>query len=511
MPARLLEKLDGMFSFALYSVEEQALFLARDPFGKKPCYYLYDPHGPSLAFSSDIRSFQALNVVLSFGLHAFGYYLAELATPEGETIWREVRKLPGGHFLRVGETGISLHRYWSLEYTSDNRMPRAELVARADHLIKAAVRKRLVGDVRCAALLSGGVDSSLVVSMMAQTSGPQIRTYTVGFEEDGFDERPYARQTARRWATDHHEIVVRACDTRAARGLLQEFGEPFADLAALPTYLVARAVAEYDKVVLTGDGGDELFAGYYIYYFANKLNLVKRLGWASPVAKMLVRLWPSYRSQFLCRLLDAAGRPEHSLLDRGYGFSSEQVRRLVGAGCGMDGVVGAAGAEHAAVWRAHAQSSPHTLTRVLAASLHTRLSNDYLVKVDRATMYASLEARLPLLDKELARFAATLTPAQIFDQGQFKSVLKDVAAAYVPKQIISREKAGFAVPVGNWLRAELNSEFRETVLGGRQSIVPLDYGWIEDLLAQHCEGAEHTHRLWALYAFHVWAQHAVSA
>jgi len=505
----LLERIDGMFAFALFDRAEEALYLARDPFGKKPCYFFDDRRHGRFLFSSDVRSIRSVADV-SMDRDAFGYYLAELATPDHRSIWSGIEKLPGGHALRADANSTRKWRYWRLDYSSDNTMDRRAIVEHTGHLLERAVRKRLVADVPVAALLSGGLDSSLVVHAMARASDRPVVTYTAGFDDIAYDERVFARTLAERCGTEHHEILVHAHDIPAMHSLIVEYGEPFADPAALPTYLIAREIAKTEKVVLTGDGGDELFAGYYIYYFANKLQQVERFGTALPLARALERVWPAYRTKFLRRLLEASRRPRHALLSRGYGFSPAQIGGLLGRNGDAAASAVAEDREHARVWNEHAPAAAPLLVQLLSASMHTRLESDYLVKVDRATMFASLEARSPFLDRDLARFAATLQPAQILDRGRFKSVLEDLAAGHLPAKLLNREKHGFAVPIGEWFRGDLKTEFEERVLGGRQRLVPFDYGWIQRLFTDHCGGADHTHRLWSLYAFHVWAQDAAA-
>jgi asparagine synthase (glutamine-hydrolysing) len=502
----LLQRVDGMFALALIDLERQRAVLARDPFGKKPCYYAHDPARGLLAFGSDIRSFRALGLDCDLDLHAVGYYFAELATPERRSIWRGIQKLPAGHCLAASAQGLALGCYWRWVREPNERLDWGEAVERTGELVRSAVRKRLVGDVPCAALLSGGVDSSLVVREMAACSPGPVQTYTVGFENFPADERSAARLVADRFGTQHTEVVLDVRDITALRQLVAECGEPFADCSALPTYLVARRVASEAKVVLTGDGGDEMFAGYYVYYFANKLQRVKSLGAALPLARALARLVPAYRTRFLVRLLEAAREPSHRVLDRRYGFDQSQIERLL-PGPEMAAASAALDAEHGRLWEEHCRPLGHTLSQVLVGCVHTRLVNDHLVKVDRATMFASLEARAPLLDKHLARFAGTLPPGILLRKGQPKAVLKALAARELPHNLVYQEKRGFAVPVAAWMCGDLGVEFADTVLGGRQSLVPMDYGFVEQLLANHRNGAaDHTHRLWALYAFHLWAQ-----
>lgn len=499
---KTLRKLDGMFSFALFDKQDDFLFLARDPFGKKPLYYLVDNN--KIAFSSDIRSFKKITgISLTLNLHALGYFFAELSTPHEQTIWREVKKVKPGSFLRFGDGGISTYKtYWQLNYTEDCALDRHEIIEKTEFLLNESVKKRLVADVRVSALLSGGIDSSLVVAKMAENTTGRVKTYSIGFKEELFNELPYARQVAGKFNTDHTELIINPKDLDNVRQLILEYGEPFADSSMIPTYLMSREISRNEKVVLGGDGGDELFAGYYAYYFANKYDKVKQFGFAGPFAEMLHKVYPTYRTDLLTKLLLQAQYPPYTLLNRNFGFSENDLKSLFPDPC----FVKALNNEHEYVWKEFSPHSRNDLINLLSASLKTRLLNDYLVKVDRASMYASLEMRTPFLDKDLAEFAATLKPQQLFHRTGTKSILKEISERYFSKEFTHRSKMGFGVPLGDWFRGDLINDLKEVLLGEKQKLVDFNYAFIEKVIDEHNHGEiDHTHRLWALYVFHVWA------
>ena len=499
----LLEKIDGMFAFALYDRKERELILARDRFGKKPLYYAH--RGPRLWFSSDIRSFDVVpEIPKRIDLFSLGYFFGELTTPDPRTIWQDIHKVPPATCLRFSGNGtVQLSRYWHLSAENGCSLDPVEIMDRADELLTAAVAKRLVADVNVAAQLSGGLDSSLVTAKMAQLSSKPIATYSVGFEDPRFNELPFARQVAERYGTDHHEIILRAEDMEDAEALILEYGEPFADVSMIPSYLIAKKISATEKVVCGGDGGDELFAGYYGHYFASKIDQVRGMAWSAPMVDVLKRLAPIYQLEFLADLLKAANGPAHMLLDRNMGFTTADLAALF---LGNEEATTAVQTHHADVWAAHEATSTSTLKHLLRASMDTRLVNDYIVKVDRATMYASLEMRSPFLDRHLAEFACSLNDVQLFKPFGTKSVLKTLATKYLPEGLIHRNKMGFAVPIGGWFRKELKDRFHEVVLTQRQGVVPLDYAFITKLLQRHCAGEDHANRLWALYVFHLWAR-----
>ncbi|MBK8339992.1 MAG: asparagine synthase (glutamine-hydrolyzing) [Flavobacteriales bacterium] len=499
----LLERIDGMFAFALYDRDARELVLARDRFGKKPLYYAH--RGPRLWFSSDIRSFDVVpEIPKRIDLFSLGYFFGELTTPDPHTIWQDIRKVPPATCLRLSNHGeVRLSRYWHLSAANTCKLGPAEIVERADELLTAAVAKRLVADVNVAAQLSGGLDSSLVTAKMAMLGSKPIATYSVGFEDPRFNELPFARQVAERYDTDHQEILLKAKDMENADALILEYGEPFADVSMIPSYLIAKKISTTEKVVCGGDGGDELFAGYYGHYFASKMDQVRGLAWSAPLVEVLQRIAPIYQVKFLAELLRAARGPAHALLDRHMGFSTADLGYLFqGNGEAMNAVQ----THHARVWAAHEATSSSTLKHLLRASMDTRLVNDYIVKVDRATMYASLEMRSPFLDRHLAEFACSLNDTQLFKPFGTKSVLKAVAVKYLPEGLIHRNKMGFAVPIGSWFRKELKDRFLDVVLAQRQDLVPLNYDFIAKLFERHCAGEDHANRLWALYVFHLWAR-----
>ena len=499
---KALDRLDGMFAFALFDLRDNLLFLARDRFGKKPLYFFRNDR--QLFFSSDIRSFRVISSIpREVDTHALGYLFSELSTPLEHTIWRDVKKLPPGNYLTFDSGGMKLCKPYShLKYSEDCRLKREDILATTGELIARAVKKRLTADVAVSALLSGGIDSSLIVANMAEQVSGRIKTYSIGFHEDEFNELPYARTVAEKFNTDHTEIMLRPHSLLNISGLIGEFGEPFCDASMLPTYWISKEVGKSEKVVLGGDGGDELFGGYDSYIFARKFDFYKYYGFLLPAAKALQRIHRSYRTDLLLKILQQTRKPAYTLLDRNMGFGPFDLKRLFNDKTFYK----ACENEHRVIWEMFSPHSAHAVINLMSASLKTRLLNDYLVKVDRATMYASLEMRSPFLDKDLSDFAITLKPAQIYDSGRPKSILKDIAARYFGHDFANRTKMGFSMPVGEWFRGDLSKDMKEVILGGKQGLVDLNYEFIESVINSHCtRAADNTHKLWTLFVFHIWA------
>ncbi len=501
----MLEKIDGMFAFGLVDFSKNELIIARDRFGKKPLYYHHSKN--HCIFSSDIRSVKnLLPKAPSLNRFAFGYYLAELATPEEESIWNEIKKLQPGHYasIKLDNTryAIDAKPFWKLSFTANCKLNFEDIVGTTDTLLNNAVSKRLVADVRVAALLSGGIDSSLVVAKMAENSSERINTYSIVSSNSSFDESPYSDLVAKQFDTNHSKLPIAASSLEGIENLIYEYGEPFADSSMIPTYLISKEVSRTEKVVLGGDGGDEFFGGYDSYYKAYKLNSVKKLRWTGSAADALSKILPGYRTNLFAELMAKANSPKHKLIDRNFAFNEEEINQLLGD----EKASHALNLEHKRILDALSQEGLPELSLVMNASLHTRLLNDYLVKVDRASMYASLEMRTPFLDKDLALFASTLTPNQLYRKGEPKAILKAVASRYFGHDFIHRKKMGFSIPISDWFRNDMNKALREKLLEPNP-LIKLNLNFIEKLILEHeSEKANHVHKLWALFVFNIWAR-----
>ena len=499
--SQLLEKIDGMFAFALFCKISQKLILARDRFGKKPLYY-YSRNG-QLAFSSDIRSFDEIRIEKTIDQHAIGYFFYELSTPSTHTVWQEIQKVPEAHFLTFSASNLEIQKYWHLDYTQSCALSNQEIVEHVDELLGSATKKRMVADVNVAAQLSGGIDSSLIVAKMAQNSAVPIRTYSVGFEDKAFNELPFAKQVAIQYQTDHTELIMKPNDLSVINSLIDECGEPFADASVIPTYLIAQEISNSEKVVCGGDGGDELFAGYYQHYSAYQRERVAGLKPISSLVNLASKIIPTYRTKFLADLLQKAHLPDSHSLDRQMSFSYAEMCQLI-----PDDNISSNSLlkEHSNIWKMHSNENNGLFLNTLSSSFHTRLVNDYLVKVDRGSMFASLEVRSPFLDRRLAEFAATLKPNQLYGEGGTKSILKKLAEKHLPHDLIHRKKMGFSIPLGEWFRTTLYDDLKSVVLGGKQSLITMNYDFIEKLIERHKNGENLEYHLWTLYTFHRWAQ-----
>ncbi len=500
-----VQKLRGAFAFALWDERERCLMLARDRMGIKPLSYLMDDN--RLVFASEIKAIlEAEGVRRELDLAALDSYLKYQYVPAPQTIFAGLKKLPPGHVLVHKNGRTTIHRYWDLRFGAEGGAhPEEYYRERLLELLREAVKIRLMSDVPLGAFLSGGIDSSTVVALMSQVMDQPVKTFSVGFEEEDFSELRHARMVAERFGTDHHEFVVRPDALEVLPRLVWQFDEPFADSSAIPTYYVSRLAREYVTVCLSGDGGDETFAGYNRYEQAVKEH--RRLDWLPLTLRRVVfgtmhRLLPEYvKGKGLTRRasLSPTGRyieavsifPEQSRL----ALLTDEVRSEL-----RDGQ-----RRFLQGYFDQAQGLDY-LSQLQYVDTMTYLPEDGLVKVDRTSMLNSLETRVPLLDHEVLEFAATI-PAELKMQGyERKYILKKTMEGLVPDEILYRRKMGFGVPLRHWFRKELHDYAKEVLLDRRTSQRGLfNRACIESILNNHQRGMrDFSAKIWALLFFEEW-------
>jgi asparagine synthase (glutamine-hydrolysing) len=507
-----LEHLDGMWAFALWDSNAERLMLARDRLGEKPLVY-YQGDG-FLAFASELGALLSLdNIPRVLDLAATHHYLSYLAVPYPLTIYRDIRKLPPAHRLMAENGDVSVERYWDIEPAAE-RWALDEAADRVRAAVEDAVRSRLVADVPIGALLSGGIDSSIVVGLMSRMCEQPVRTFSMGFDEPGYDEREHARAAAEAFGTEHREFEAKPDAVEVMPLLARRYGEPFADPSAIPAYTIARATSGHVKVALSGDGGDESFGGYPRHVAARACGQIDRVT-------------PSFRK--LIGLLGSAlprGRDRKSALRRAH--------MLLGA-------MGLSPAKRHAAWLAHASEEdkrllynplvlraasppdsttafdePYAQCRELndaaAAAMYTDmktyLPNDPLVKIDIASMATGLEVRAPLLDHKVVETAFRIPTSCKFRGTRGKLVLRHAFRDILPTAVAGRSKMGFGVPIAKWLRADLAS-FAERALLRSDTIFPRVFSTarVERLLKEHAAGrADHSYPIWTLLCFELWAR-----
>ncbi|HEY5659970.1 MAG TPA: asparagine synthase (glutamine-hydrolyzing) [Gaiellaceae bacterium] len=495
------ERLRGMFAVAIWDAPRRRLVLARDRFGVKPLYYRHVDG--ELAFASELRALPRGEI----DVDALEAFLAFNAIPAPLTIFREARKLPAGHLLVWENGSVRLERFARPAPLPERDDEEAELVEELRSRLRDSVRAHLVSDVPVGVLLSGGVDSALLAALAAEESSEPLRTFSIGFEERSFDELADARRVAERYGTQHRELVLRPDAALLLPALADAFDEPFADSSALPTYLVSELAASDVKVALSGEGGDELFGGYYTY--AADL-LAARVGGLARLARPVVERLPSstakasfdYRAK---RFVRAAHLPP---LERHHGwkeiFSPDLRAELTGRRSTFDPVD---------ILRARygETAGADELARLQDVDLGVYLVDDLLVKTDRASMAHSLEARVPYLDTVVTNLALAL-PTRHKVRGLSKKVLlRKAAGPLLPREIVHGKKRGFSIPAAAWLRGDLEPFARETLSAEtlrRQGFFEPDV--VHRLLDEHVSGREDLSRqLWGLLAFTLWHERHV--
>jgi asparagine synthase (glutamine-hydrolysing) len=509
-----LKRFRGMFAFGIWDSKRQRLFLARDRLGEKPLVYFHkEGH---FAFASEIKSIlQVPGIEKQVNIYALHDYLTLQYVPSPETIFVGIRKLPPAHYLLLDSSGnMKIERYWNLRFNSTfkQNVKEPELCEMIRHELEECVKIRLISDVPLGAFLSGGIDSSIVVGLMAKLSGSPVKTFSIGFEEKDFDELSYARLAAEHFATDHHEFVVKPNAIEILPKLVWHYNEPFADSSAIPTYYVANVTRDFVTVALTGDAGDENFAGYGRYLRSKWVALFTRLPEAlrKEIMPAFVRLCSSFhwREKSFNRLADfmelLSSHQGRNYAEQVKIFNTQEKSCLYTDDLAKQ-LEGVNSLDYLA--RKYEEGEAHTLIdKLLYLDIHSYLPEDLLVKTDIATMANSLEARVPFLDHQFMEFVAGI-PADLKLKGsQSKFILKKAFSDLLPEAILNRKKMGFGVPVTRWFRNELRDYVYEVLLDHRS----VNRGYfkregIKRLLDDHvAQRYDHSSKIWALLALETW-------
>jgi asparagine synthase (glutamine-hydrolysing) len=514
--------LRGMFAIAIWDRPRRRLVLARDHMGVKPLFYA--EHDGQLLFASEIKALLVAGLPRKLDPIALHDYLSFDYVPGPRTMFEGIRKLPAGHRL-VWEGGdVRIERYWDLPGAADmGQQPASphqealsddprELAAELRGRLESAVHANMVSDVPVGAFLSGGLDSSLVVALMARMADRKVSTFSIGFKERSYNELPWARRVAAHCGTNHHETVVEPDVEDIVHGLVEAFDEPFADSSAIASWVVAREAGQHAKVVLSGDGGDEIFGGYVIYQADRLARLYRKMPslLTERTLPALARRIPSSEKKMS---LDLKARRfiEFGTLDplAAHGswrliFTEEMKRELYAADFKA--------ATHDSLDRMRepfdAYPGDDLLNRFMAVDSKVSLVDDMLTKVDRTSMAHSLEVRVPLLDHHLVELMTRIPSRHKVPHAtlRLKAILKNVSEDYLPKDVVHRKKAGFHVPIPRWLRHDLlplveHQLGRETV--ARQGIFDPDV--VEALVSAHMAGRINaSRRIWGLLMFGVW-------
>jgi len=504
-----LERLNGMFAFAIYDGRTESVFAARDRFGEKPLYVM--ERDGTLFLASELKALVAaglvekrLDPVALYNYFTSGYVMGP------RSVFRGVRRLQPGHWLKATGTALQEGRYWAPPAPSEERADEPAIVRELTELLADSVRLRLVSDVPVGFFLSGGVDSSAVVALAAEVSGARLETFSVGFEEPRYDEREHARFVARRFGTRHHEFVLRPAGTEVIEEIAWHADEPFADASALPTWYLSQLTRQHVTVTLSGDGGDEMFAGYDSYRGHVLSERVRRLpAWMRRAAVAALRSAPASDTGRRTALLRLARNIEDAGLEAGERFVAKQqvaFRRAQLA------AISPYLAAHATVDNDRALFAPlfdpalPALAGMTLWQQSVSLADDMLVKVDRMSMAHSLEVRAPFLDHRLAELMNRVKFAAKLPAGRQKYLLRKAMERYLPASFLWRRKQGFAVPLDHWFKDSLAERLRQKLLAPGAMVRQLfEPAALERIVGEHARLArDWSHALWTLLMFETW-------
>lgn len=511
-----VERFCGMFAFALIDTKTRQMLLARDPLGKKPLYYYRDRR--RLIFASELKAILAdPSVPRSVEPEAVVDFFAYNYVPGPGTILQNIHKLPAGHLMVVDGERFAVRQYWDVDFSKvDGRPPMSARANDITAMLDDAVRLRLRSDVPLGAFLSGGIDSSFVVAMMAKQLEQPVRTHTIGFSEDGYDERAYARETAALFGTEHFERVVSVDALDVLDRLAWFYDEPFGDSSAVPTYYLCGATRERVTVALSGDGGDENFAGYRRYKFAMIEDKVRRtIG--QPILHSLVsplaKLYP--KADYLPRFLRAKATLTNLAVSHERAYFLSLTQKSYPTFLSPDFMRGLGGYDPYQHFERHLANArtDDPLSRLQYVDLKMYLCDDILVKVDRASMAHALEVRVPLLDHRLVQLAAEIPSTYKLRGDESKRVLKRAAQDVLPPSVFSREKKGFTIPLPEWFRGGLKARAEATFFGDRASSSGfISTSGLRRMWYEHQLGARnHATSLWSILMFEGWARRFLAA
>ncbi len=500
-----LRYLRGMFAFAIWDAGKEQLFFARDRVGKKPLFYSVQNN--NFIFASELR---ALLIHEDFHFEidpeSIYHYLSLQYIPSPTTIFKKVFKLPPAHFGLLKNGQVRIQRYWQLDY-NQREWTEQEALKRFEQLFGEAVSLRLISDVPLGAFLSGGVDSTAVVSMMTATAGDRVKTFNISFEEEEFNEAPFARDVSEKFGTKHQEFTVKTDHAEIIPRLVWHYSEPFADSSAIPLYYLSRMTREFVTVALSGDGGDELFGGYPRYVFpqssvSSKDSVPSVL--ANAISKIPMNMRVVWR---LRKFLEEKFLNLPPIYFQKICYFNEQEKQGLFTSSFQEQTSELSTLEWLTRKMKQFKGVPFP-QNLMALDTETYLPDDLLVKADIASMACSLEVRSPFLDQELMEFAASLPVSLKIQKGVTKYLLKSYLRGKMPDEFIQRPKTGFGVPLRMWFRKELRSMTEDILLS--RAAVERGYfkrNTVEKMIHRHCSGLfDHTYQLYALLVLELWHQ-----
>jgi len=507
---KCLEHLNGMFAFALWDKEKKELFVARDRMGKKPLYYYFD--NENIFFASELKSLLVLpNIPRNIREDAVYDFFAYQYIPDPKTIFENIYKLEPGHFITVNTNGLKKKEYWDISFAQTSNDSEEKLKAYLTQLTDDCTKKRMISDVPLGAFLSGGVDSSGIVALMAKNSESPITTCSIGFDDEKYNEVDFARSVAEQYKTNHHEFTVHQNVKDELNHIVGFFDEPFADPSLVPTYFVSELAKQKVTVAVAGDGGDEVFAGYEKYSVDNVENQLRqkfpsivRQYIFPPLAKLAgcIKARPFRRAKSLLTSLSV--EPAMGFYITNSFITDDIWNSLVNKKVSSN--LNGYHPSKITVDAYNKADGPDHLSKILYTDMKTYLPGGILVKVDRMSMANSLEVRAPILDYKLVEFAAKIPSKFKFNNGEKKYILKEIFKPFLSDDILYRKKMGFSVPLADWLRGEIK-EIAEDCLFNREAglVSYFKQETIQKMWQQHQnKQIDYSAPLWSMLMFQMW-------
>lgn len=507
----LLRKINGNFAFAIWNSIKKELHLVKDRVGTKPLYFM-EKNG-YVYFSSDIKSiWLGYDKDLCIDDRAIDSILYAYCTPQEYSIFKGVKKVFPGHYVKFTKNGSLTKRFWFLSFANKNYGSESEFIEETENKILAAVKRRMTNDITPGALLSGGVDSSIVVAMMAMESDAPVKTFSLGFNEERFSELKYARKVAERYSTDHHELILKPDSLNMLPEIIWHYGEPFGDASQIAVYHSAKMAKQHVSTILAGDGGDESFAGYSHIRFHYFRHYYRKY-----LPQFLTdKFFPLTADTFVFLFGERELIRKYKKLMR---FGKNSLIEMFNERCVFgpdyfhevytpDFINKLNGHKATNIYKKYLELADgrNEVEKILYTDIATLLPNDFLTKVDCGVMAHSLVARVPFLDHEIMEYAAMIPLSVKYKSFRPKYMLKKVAEKYVPHDLIYREKQGFAIPVGDWLRNDYSHAVKEILLSERAiNRGYFNKSYINNIITEHMSGQkDHSYRIWVFLCLELW-------
>jgi asparagine synthase (glutamine-hydrolysing) len=514
--ADCLEKLNGMFAFAIWDKRDNSLFIARDRIGKKPLYYLQ--HQGRFAFASEIKSLLTLpEIPKDIRLDALHDFFAYQYVPEPKSIFQHIHKLPPGHYMTLKDGNMDIRQYWDVSFAHSSSESEQTLKTQLQDLAKQCTKRRMLSDVPLGAFLSGGVDSSSLVAMMANDSHTPVKTCTIAFDDEKYNEAEFAQAVATQYHTEHHEFLVSQNVADTLEHIVSFFDEPFADPSLVPTFFVSELARQAVTVAIAGDGGDEVFAGYEKYTTDDIENRLRekfpkwlRKGVFPSLAIIFSVSEAPLMRKAKSLFTSLSVSPEMGFYITNSQMEDRQWEKLVKSNIKQE--LGDYHPSEITLAAYRKADGPDHLSKILYTDMKTYLPGGILVKVDRMSMANSLEVRAPFLDKEMLEFAATVPSHLKFKDGEKKHLLKEAFKECLPDDILYRKKMGFSVPLAQWFRQEIKDIANKYLIASPKGLPQFfNMSVVNEYWHQHQQGeADHGAILWTMLMFEMWWQRYVS-